>query len=235
LGRFLDNRRAFAAARDIALPMPELVPLDLADTDDNALDAVIAEAVERADFLIIDSPGSATGLSRAAHAWADTLITPLDDSFADLEVLGRVDPATSGVVELGPYAELVAAARESRAAFSSRPMDCVALRNRLAPRDTRNTRRMTDALVALSRRLGFRGAPGLADRLLFREQFLAGLMLSVVPVAGTGQALPMPHVAARQELRARFDALRLAPRNAEPEARRTSSAARLVRRLRPSA
>jgi chromosome partitioning protein len=235
LGRYLENRRAFAAAKELALPMPDYLPLAMADSDGDALDALLAEAVERADFLVIDSPGSATALSRAAHAWADTLITPLNDSFVDLDVLGHIDEATSEVVDLGPYAELVEMARASKAAFSPRPLDWIVLRNRLAPRDTRNTRRMTEALVILSRRLGFRGAPGLTDRLIFRELFLIGLTLTDLPTAGIGQGLTMSHVAARQELRALIDALKLEPRDAEAEARRASSASQLIRRLRPSA
>ena len=106
-------------------------------------------------------------------------------------------------------------------------------RNRLAPRDTRNTKKMTDGLVILSKRLGFRGAPGLTDRLIFRELFLAGLTLTDLPAAGIGQGLTMSHVAARQELRAMIDALKLEKRDAEAEARRASSASQLIRRLRP--
>jgi chromosome partitioning protein len=235
LGRYLENRRAFAAAKEIALPMPDYLPLNIAQEDGGALDALIADAVQRADFLVIDSPGSATALSRAAHAWADTLITPLNDSFVDLDVLGRIDEAAAEVVDLGPYAELVDTARESKSNFSPRPLDWIVLRNRLAPRDTRNTRKMTDALVLLARRLGFRGAPGLTDRLIFRELFATGLTLTDLPTAGIGQGLTMSHVAARQELRALFDTLKLEPRDAEAEAKRAASAGRLIRRLGTSA
>jgi chromosome partitioning protein len=94
---------------------------------------------------------------------------------------------------------------------------------------------MTEALVTLSRRLGFRGAPGLTDRLIFRELFQTGLTLTDLPTAGMGQGLTMSHVAARQELRALIDALKLEPRDAEAEARRASSAGQLIRRLRSSA
>lgn len=213
LGRYLDNRRAFAEAQGAALPFPE--PLELGtDADDaNALDALIAGAVARADFLVIDSPGSATALTRTAHAWADTLITPLNDSFVDLDVLGRLDDAGAEVAAVGPYAELVETARAEKAGFSSRPLDWVVLRNRLAPRDTRNTRRMTEALQVLSRRLGFRGAPGLTDRLIYRELFTAGLTLTDLTTAIGGHSLTMSHVAARHELRALFEALKLEPRD----------------------
>jgi chromosome partitioning protein len=229
LGRYLENRRAFAAAKEITLPMPDPLPLDIAEDDAGALDALIADAVERTDYLVIDSPGSATALARAAHAWADTLVTPLNDSFVDLDVLGRIDEATSEVVDLGPYAELVETARADKATFSSRPLDWVVLRNRLAPRDTRNTRKMTDALQILSRRLGFRGAPGLTDRLIYRELFLTGLTLTDLTTAGGGSGLTMSQVAARQELRALLDALKLEPRD------KAVSARPLIRRLGSSA
>jgi chromosome partitioning protein len=235
LGRYLENRRIYAEAKEIDLPMPDYLALDIAADDANALEALIAEAVERTDYLVIDSPGSATALSRAAHAWADTLVTPLNDSFVDLDVLGRIDEATSEVADLGPYAELVEEARASKAGFSPRPLDWVVLRNRLAPRDTRNTKKMTDALVILSKRLGFRGAPGLTDRLIYRELFLTGLTLTDLTKAGGGAGLTMSQVAARQELRALFDALKLEPRDEAAAAERASTASQLLRRLRPSA
>ena len=235
LGRYLDNRRVYAEAKGIDLPMPDCLALDIAADDAYALEARIAEAVDHTDYLVIDSPGSDTALSRAAHAWADTLVTPLNDSFVDLDVLGRIDEATSGVVELGPYAALVEEARAAKAGFSPRPLDWVVLRNRLAPRDTRNTRKMTDALVILSRHLGFRGAPGLTDRLIYRELFLTGLTLTDLTKAGGGAGLTMSQVAARQELRALFETLKLEPRDEAAEAERASTASQLLRRLRPSA
>jgi chromosome partitioning protein len=226
LGRYIDNRRAFAEAQGVALPMPELLALGTGQDDGNTLDALIAQAVDRADYLVVDSPGSATALTRTAHAWADTLVTPLNDSFVDLDVLGRLDEAAAEVAELGPYAELVETARAEKAGFSSRPLDWVVLRNRLAPRDTRNTRRMTEALQVLSNRLGFRGAPGLTDRLIYRELFQSGLTLTDLTTAIGGHSLTMSHVAARQELRALLDALKLEPR--DPAA---ASARPLLRRL----
>jgi len=233
LGRYLENRRLYAEAKQITLPMPDHVALDIGAEDGYALEARIAETVANTDFLVIDSPGTASPLSRAAHAWADTLVTPLNDSFVDLDVLGRINEDMSEVTELGPYAELVEEARAEKAGFSSRPIDWVVLRNRLAPRDTRNTRKMTDALVTLSQRLGFRGAPGLTDRLIYRELFLTGLTLT--DLTGAGAGLTMSQVAARQELRALFDALKLEPRDEEAAAQRAAAASALLKRLRPSA
>jgi cellulose biosynthesis protein BcsQ len=44
-------------------------------------------AVERShDFVVVDTPGTDSYLTRLAHSMADTLITPLNDSFVDLDV-----------------------------------------------------------------------------------------------------------------------------------------------------
>ena len=40
---------------------------------------------------VIDTPGSDTYLMRLAHSMADTLVTPLNDSFVDFDVLGTLD------------------------------------------------------------------------------------------------------------------------------------------------
>ena len=40
---------------------------------------------------------------RLAHAMADTLVTPLNDSFLDFDVLGVVDPATYAITGESHY------------------------------------------------------------------------------------------------------------------------------------
>ena len=44
-------------------------------------------------MVVIDTPGNDTYLMRLAHSMADTLVTPLNDSFIDFDVLGQIDAA----------------------------------------------------------------------------------------------------------------------------------------------
>ena len=56
---------------------------------DHRLSAAIAELEPVSDFILIDCPGSHTRLSQVAHSLADTLITPLNDSFIDFDLLAQ--------------------------------------------------------------------------------------------------------------------------------------------------
>ena len=65
--------------------------------------AAAINAVEHShDFVVIDTPGNDTYLMRLAHSMADTLVTPLNDSFLDFDVLGTVDAATFEVTGVEP-------------------------------------------------------------------------------------------------------------------------------------
>ena len=195
---FFSNRARWIEANHAALPQP----LAVADAvDPAALEGALAEAAS-ADFLVIDTPGSDTDLSRAAHRIADLIVTPMNDSFVDFDVLGVVDPVTLDLVRAGLYAETVWEARKARAAQRGRSLDWVVLRNRLASADPRNRRRVDERLMALSRRVGFRVLPGLRDRVIYRELFPFGLTVSDLGPGVRPIPVSMGHIAARQELQA---------------------------------
>ena len=203
-GRYLENRAAFRARRGIDLPMPVMVPLgEGADPLTPALERLEQEC----DFILLDCPGSHTRLSQMAHTVADTLITPLNDSFVDFDLLARLSP--EGEV-LGPsiYAEMVWNARQLRAQAGAGPIDWLVLRNRLGTQQMHNKRKVGGALAALSRRIGFRVSPGFSERVIFRELFPNGLTLLDLKDAGT-ETMSMSHIAARQELRDLMGELRL--------------------------
>ena len=105
-------------------------------------EAALEPAVLGADFVVIDTPGSDTHLSRLAHTWADTLLTPLNDSFIDLDLLARVDPETLKVVRPSIYAEAVWKQRQIRSMQGARPVDWIVMRNRLSSLAARNKRDM---------------------------------------------------------------------------------------------
>lgn len=218
LTRYLENRAAYAKRKGIELPMPQhwAVPISTlndrsaAEADERArLEAALEPAVVGSDFVIVDTPGSDTHLSRLAHTWADSLLTPLNDSFIDLDLLARVDPDTLKIVRPSIYAEQVWKQRQIRAVQGGRPVDWVVMRNRLSALAARNKRDMSKVIEALSRRIGFRVAAGLSERVIYKELFLNGLTLLDLKRGGTGPSLTLSHVAARQEVRDLVAALNL--------------------------
>ncbi|MBD3764263.1 MAG: ATPase, partial [Rhodobacterales bacterium] len=175
---------------------------------DARLGAALADLEPAVDFLLIDCPGSHTRLSQLAHSAADTLITPMNDSFVDFDLLARTDPETGRVAGPSIYAEMVWAARQMRAQAGLKPIDWIVLRNRLGAQAMHNKRKVGAALEDLSRRIGFRVAPGFTERVIFRELFQPGLTLLDLRDAGEDQ-VTLSHIAARQELRDLMAALNL--------------------------
>ena len=225
LVRQLQNRADWSGRAGSSLPTPEC--LEVSRSGAPSLDAVAAEetaslarALEQAeaafDFIIIDTPGADTQLSRLAHAAADTLVTPLNDSFVDFDLLARIDPATFEVQRPSVYSDFVWECRKQRLLARKPALDWVVMRNRVASTDARNKRRVSSALESLARRIGFRLALGFGERVIYRELFPAGLTMLDLPQPGLGVALSMSHLAARQEVRALISALMLPGLTATP-------------------
>ena len=162
---------------------------------------------------MIDTPGSDNELSRLGHSFADTLITPLNDSLVDFDVLAHVDPRTMTIKAPSHYAEMVWGAKKDRAARDGGSIDWIVMRNRLSHLDARNKRDMEQLMREFASRLGCRMAEGFGERVIFRELFLKGLTLFDLPDVMPG-AMSMSHVAARQEVRGLIEALRLPARRA---------------------
>jgi chromosome partitioning protein len=216
-GRYIENRQAFASREGLDLPMPALQALPEVDTaalepgtnpNDYRLSEALSKMEPESDFVVIDCPGAHTRLSQVAHSLADTLITPLNDSFIDFDLLARIDPQTNKVLGPSIYAEMVWQARQLRAQAGLRPIDWVILRNRVGAQQMHNKRKLGEALDALSKRIGFRVVPGFSERVIFRELFPRGLTLLDLKDLGV-EALNMSNVAARQELRDVMIALKL--------------------------
>jgi chromosome partitioning protein len=207
--RYIENRRVFMAKSGLTLPtpdcrdLPEADPARLAPNEnpyDQRLAAALATLEPVSDFIVIDCPGSHTRLSQIAHSLADTLITPLNDSFIDFDLLARTDPATGKLKGPSIYAEMVWQARQMRAQAGVKPIDWIVLRNRLGAQQMHNKRKVGEALKELSRRIGFRVAPGFSERVIFRELFPRGLTLLDLRDVGV-ENLTLSNIAARQELR----------------------------------
>jgi len=159
------------------------------------------------DVVVIDTPGHDSVLGRLAHSFANTLITPLNDSFIDLDVLARVEGQSLKIERPSHYAEIVWDHRKIRLAGPDKkaPMDWIILRNRLSHLDARNKRDMEKLLSDLSKRIGFRIAKGFGERVIYRELFLKGLTLMDLK----GSELTLSHLAARQEVRSLLETLKL--------------------------
>ncbi len=206
LTRYLDNRAAFAHREGIRLPEPRLCPLDAAEAGASAaaeierLAAALA-ALRGMAYVVIDTPGHDSALSRAGHALGDTLITPLNDSFIDLDLLAVVDPDTLQVRRPSLYSEMVWEQKKVRATRDGGSIDWIVTRNRLTSVESRNKRNVGQVLAELSRRFGFRHVCGFGERVIFREMFLKGLTLLDLRDVGGGVRVTMSHLAARQEVR----------------------------------
>jgi len=217
LTRYIENRATYAQRKGLDLPMPlhAAVAANGDAADEKArFETALEPAVLGADYVVIDTPGSDTHLSRLAHTWADTLLTPLNDSFIDLDLLARVDPDTLKVVRPSVYAEAVWKQRQIRSMQGARPVDWIVMRNRLSSLAARNKRDMATVIEALAKRIGFRVAAGLSERVIYRELFLSGLTLLDLKRGSGGPSLTMSHVAARQEVRDLVAALTLPPPDA---------------------
>ena len=216
-GRYVENRRAYLGRMNLTLPspdyrdLPEVAASALAPGE-NAYDRRLSDAIAAmepvCDFIVIDCPGSHTRLSQVAHSLADTLITPLNDSFVDFDLLARMDMETGRVKGPSIYSEMVWNARQLRAQAGLKPIDWIVLRNRLGAQQMHNKRKVGEALEDLSKRIGFRVAPGFSERVIFRELFPRGLTVMDLKDTGVDQ-LNLSNIAARQEVRDLMAALRL--------------------------
>lgn len=218
--RYIENRGRWIAARGAQLPAPQVLELhesrqrmlDAAEAEDESgFHAALRRLSETCDYIVIDSPGGDSHLSRLAHACADTLVTPLNDSFVDFDLLGDIDPNCSDVVRPSIYSEMVWESRKRKAQAQRTPIDWVVLRNRTSTSkiEAKNKQRVGEALKTLSNRIGFRLAPGLSERVIYRELFPQGLTMLDLDAPGAEGEMRMTHLAARQELRDLFITLKL--------------------------
>ncbi len=226
LTRYLSNRATSVQRDHMTLPMPrhfflapsEKVNREEAQAEDRIrFEAILGKLTRESDYVVVDCAGTDSNLARLAHSFADTLVTPVNDSFIDLDVVAHVDGRTGEILRPSVYAEMVWEQRKVRAKRDGGSIDWIVMRNRLSNLEANNKREMGEVLDKLAKRIGFRQAPGFSERVIFRELFLQGLtMLDVFDQSQrSGNARPrMSHVAARQEVRALINALQLPEREA---------------------
>jgi chromosome partitioning protein len=225
LTAYLAAREAFAQSRGIELPLPMRAAVHRSDADSRAVaeadeaarfDAALSELSRNCDVVVIDCPGADNFLSRLGHSYADTLVTPINDSFVDFAMLAKVEPDKHEVIGPSIYSEMVWKARTQRFKRDRGKTDWIVMRNRLGASEARNKRDVGTTLEALAKRIGFRTVKGFGERVIFRELYLQGLtLMDVKEAGGLGIQMGMSHVAARAEVRALIGAIRKPPPNQE--------------------
>jgi chromosome partitioning protein len=216
---YIENRRAWAkrVARDLEIPnhvcFDENVGYPSAEAEVagcKALTDTVDALAHTHSFIVIDTPGHDGYLMRLAHSMADTLVTPLNDSFVDFDVLGTVDPETFAVIGTSHYSQMVEEARRQRQFVDHVATDWVVLRNRLSTLGSRNKRLVGEGLQELSQRLNFRCTEGLAERVIFREFYPRGLTaVDDLDVLTLGTRPTMSHVSARLEMQSLLSTIML--------------------------
>ena len=221
LTHYIDNRRQWAKQCGCRLIVPSHFCVARGTTENQEnnetfeftgfVDALTAVEQDH-DFIVVDTAGSDHHLTRLAHSMANILVTPLNDSFVDLDSLGSVDPETFRISAVSHYARVVEDARAMRRQQGKPDTDWIVLRNRLSILNSRNKRFVGDALHELSLRLGFRCLEGLAERVIFREFYPRGVTAAdALDERTLGTRPSMSHVTAQLEVQGLLAALLGAP------------------------
>ena len=210
LTRYLENRSKYSQKGNLNLRLPSHFHV----AESNALDSRVKENEERnnffenfyeacneKDFVIIDTPGSNTYLSRIAHSHGDTIVTPVNDSFLDMDVLAEFEPETYNIIKPSIYSETIWKQKIERAKRDNGEINWIVVRNRLSNIDAKNKRNVGQALAKLSNKVGFRVAEGFSERVIFKELFLYGLTLFDLGEEIFEIKLTISHIAAKEELK----------------------------------
>jgi len=216
---YIENRRDWSARARVKLEMPthycisrgETASLDSNEAHEFSEFSKAISAIEHThDVVVVDTPGNDTYLMRLAHSMADTLVTPLNDSFLDFDVLATLDPTNFAVTGESHYAEMVREARRQRRLVDGKLTDWIVVRNRLSALGSRNKRLVGEGLAELAKRMGFRCIEGFAERVVYREFFPRGLTaLDDLDEETLGTKPNMSHLTAREEVVALLNLLHL--------------------------
>lgn len=210
LTNYINNRALYNKKNPSKLvpePMHFSLTTDEVDTFDNLdklkalFEQKLSSACNHAKYIIVDTPGHHSLLSRIAHSYADTVITPINDSFLDLDVMAKINPDDLSIISPSIYSQMVWEQKMQRATRDSNSIEWIVMRNRLSHVDAVNKRNVGHVLEKLAKRISFKIAPGFSERVIFRELFLHGLTLLDLTTANYEKTLGLSHVAARQELR----------------------------------
>jgi chromosome partitioning protein len=234
LTHFLNNRRKWAGRENMALLTSRHLTIKAStsvnrqqqeEEDFTSFARAVGQLEYDYDYLIIDTPGHDGFLCRLGHAMADTLVTPVNDSFVDLDVLGQFDTESGLLVRENQYTDMVRESRLRRYEADGGAIDWIVVRNRLSMLDANNKKRVEQALHSNEASLDYRQVTGLAERVIYRELFQSGMTILDVLAQDTPVQATMSHLAARQEIRHLVQSLKLPERSVPTTAPRSTAMA----------
>ena len=209
LTRYMKNRWAYIEREKRNVPVPIHMDIENSKATDingkeqeerNFLYMALDELRHACDFIVIDTPGADTHLSRLAHSQADTIVTPLNDSLIDLDVLARIDPQTKEIKAPSIYTRMVEDMNVARVERGDPPIHWIVMRNRLSHLRTKNREDISVYLKKMSDLFGFQFVSGFGERVVFKELFLSGLTLLDLREEGDHK-INFSELTARQEVR----------------------------------
>jgi chromosome partitioning protein len=216
LSRYLENRASYAKKHGLNLYFPNHLAFDDSNNSQEDIDkiaAYIEKEKNNCDFLVIDTPGSNTPLSSYVHSLADSIITPINDSFLDLDVIAQIEADSLKIIKPSFYSQTIWEQKMNKAKRDRGEINWLVIRNRVSTIDAKNKQRMAEVLEKLSSRLGFRVAIGFSERVIYRELFLHGLTLLDIKPGVSEITLNLSHITAKQELNNLLRNLNLAKLN----------------------
>lgn len=177
LTRYIENRKTFIKEKGAGLPLP----VHTCWTPDIAkiytLRGQLDKLKNEVDAIIIDTPGAHTPLGMEAMTLADVLVTPMNDSLVDLDVLANVDGETLEIKGPSHFAQTVWTTRQQRMLERKPSINWLIVRNRMLFNKSKNSRLVSILLNTLSRRIHFELVGVVSERTVFRELFLKGLTM----------------------------------------------------------
>ena len=206
---YMKNRWQSLRETKDTFPSPEHVHIDRAtaetvtenrDQERWRVETVVQELSRKNDFIVIDTPGSDRFMSLIGHSLADTLITPMNDSFIDLDLLAKIDPHTHTMTKPSIYSEMVHNLKSQREKRDGGQLRWFVMRNRVSTMESRNKQIMGRLVEDLQEPLGYTLVSGFTERVIFRELFLQGLTLLDLR-EGDRNSLSLSNINARQEVR----------------------------------
>lgn len=210
LSTYIENRKNYILKTKSNLPFPKHFIVNKGDIDSKQFNEReekkrFTECIRKAgldsDIIVIDTPGSDTYLSRLALSYADTILTPINDSFVDLSVIAKIDPYDFSFKEAGIYSESIWDAKKKKASDHKREINWIIIRNRLSNLNAKNKVNILNSLKSISKNIGCKTTSGFSERVIYREMFLKGLSLPDVFEENIKINTQLSHIAARQELR----------------------------------
>lgn len=200
LTHYLDNRQAFLKTMGTPLPMP----IHTHRTPDIAKIYTIRSQIDKikdsVDYIVIDTPGSEQADTQEALLMADTLVTPLNDSLIDLDVLAQVDTNSFKIKGPSHFSQKVWATQQQRMIERKGPLHWVIVRNRLTFSKSKNSQLMSVLLSALERRIHFTLAKGISERVVYRELFLKGLTMLDLKENGLNMPMTVSAINSKREV-----------------------------------